>query len=189
MPGDEDLEITPLGRRILLAAKEAGFTQTSLERAGEWTKGRLSRLVHRPQTQIELGTIRLLRDLLGVRTDWLLFGEGPMREGGAPSAFSEAMILAAAQGIPHSTILAVHREHREEAERDAWSPRRWYERIGEANRRAVIEGGEAKAKRHVEMWHEKRASKKRAAVAQEKDRLAEATQAADNAHKTGKRTA
>jgi hypothetical protein len=159
MPGESELPLTPFGVRLLSAAKEAGLTQTSLERAGGWQKGRLSRLVHREQDQLELVTIQKLRDLLGVRTDWLLFGEEPMREGAVPTPYAEAMMAAAAQGITYSVILRVKGECQEQAERENWTRYQWFEAIGSANKLLLKDAQTQKAQKRTDLWYDKRAKR------------------------------
>lgn len=91
----DDSPLTPLGQRIMKAAEEAGFTQTSLERAAEFSGGYLTKLLKQPVRKMDFEYFQKLCELLSVRAEWLAFNREPMREGQGPLPPVDEAIVSA----------------------------------------------------------------------------------------------
>ena len=142
-----DRVLTALGQRIVAAAREAGFTQTSLERAANFSGGYLTKLLYRPQERIDLGKLEALCDLLGVRMHWLATGREPMREGGPRSAVEEGMVSARGLGVTEDVFWYV-RARAQGVER---TPAEWLMAFLEENKRRIADDVYARAAKRVAM--------------------------------------
>lgn len=134
MAANKLLPISPFGRRLLEAAETAGFTQSQLEREAGFPRGRLSRIIHRPQAMMDFDALARLIDMTGVRTDWLLFERGPMRdEGLGPSDLERAIVAARLEGIVHRVIWSARLAAPDIA--IAWSKEEWLKAFRAAQKR------------------------------------------------------
>jgi hypothetical protein len=148
----EDRKLTALGARIMRAAEDAGFTQTSLERAARFSGGYLTRILYREQDRIDLTKLEVLCDLLSVRMHWLATGREPMREGGPRSAVEEAMIVARSLNVTEDVFWFV-RGRDGNADRTASE---WLEAFLADNRKRVEDASYARAAKRVAMTEAKR---------------------------------
>jgi hypothetical protein len=143
----DERDLTPLGKRLLLAAKDASFSPTSLARAAELAGGHMTKLLYQPQSRIDLMTLERLCDLLGVRMHWLATGREPMREGGARTAVEEAMVMARGLGVTEDVFWFV-RGRAGDIERTA---QEWAMAFLEENKRRVEDAAYAREARRVAM--------------------------------------
>lgn len=151
--GGEDQALTPLGARIMAVASEAGFTQSSLERAGHFSGGYLNKLLYRPQDRIDMSKLEKLSDLLGVRMHWLATGRDPKREGEQRTSVEEGMIVARGLGVTEDVFWFV-RGRDGDVER---SPKEWAVAFFEENKKRVEDEAYAKAAKRVAMSEKRRA--------------------------------
>jgi len=103
-----------LGERIKKAIDEEGRgrSQNALERQAGFKPGVLSRYInHKPSADdersrtVDVDKLVALADLLHVRREWLLMGEGPMRrEGRSQTKFEIAMVFARQAGCREDAI-------------------------------------------------------------------------------------
>jgi hypothetical protein len=154
----EGRPLTPLGERIMAAAVEAGFTQSSLERAAKFSGGYLTKLLYRPQDRIELSKLETLTDLLGCRMHWLATGRAPMREGGPRSAVEEAMVTARRYAVTEDVFWfvrtkAVAEDPVEAASRPEGA---WLEAFLAENKKRVEDAQYAREAKRVSMNEAKR---------------------------------
>lgn len=148
----EARKLTPLGQRILVAAEQAGFSQTSLERACHFSGGYLTKLLTRPQDRIDLGKLEMLCDMLSVRMHWLATGREPMREGGALSAEEKAMVAARGSGVTEDVFWFVRGRDRDKNH----SEFDWLAAFIEEHKKRVADEGYARAAKRVEMSEARR---------------------------------
>lgn len=135
------------------AADEAGFTQTSLERAARFSGGYLTRLLYREQDRIEMSKLERLCDLLGCRMHWLATGREPMREGEPRAPVEEAMVTARRYGVTEDVFWFVRGR---DANQDARSEADWFQAFLDENRKRVEDEHYAKAAKRVAMDEAKR---------------------------------
>jgi hypothetical protein len=155
--GTSERVLTALGERVMLAAEEAGFTQTSLERAARFSGGYMTRLLTRPQDRIDMSKLERLSDLLGVRMHWLATGREPMREGGQRTAVEEGMVIARQYGVTEDVFWYVRARDMQTSERENWSPTEWWHAFLAENKRRLADAAYAKAAKRVAMSEERRA--------------------------------
>lgn len=73
-----------VGQRLKLARKIAGISGESLGEAIGVSKGQISN-IERGTSDLTKSNALVLCEKLGIRPNWLLTGEGEMKEGGGPS--------------------------------------------------------------------------------------------------------
>lgn len=154
-----DREPTPIGSRILFAAKEAGFTQSSLERAAQFSGGYLTKLIYNPQDRIEISKLERLCDLLGVRMHWLATGREPMREGGILSPAEQAMIHARELGVTEDVFWFVRGRDAEEPEAEHRNAAAWLSAYLEENKRRVNDASYARESKRIAMYAQRHSKK------------------------------
>lgn len=146
---------TPFGERLLAAADHAQMTQTALERALGLHRGRLSRLITRRFSAVEIELIRRVRDITLVRTDWLLFGEEPMLNP-HPTPIEKAQRSAYQQGIPYEVIAAAKEVAREDPRAGSWNEIEWWMRFRAANDDRLRTTGLRRGEKSSAAWRKKR---------------------------------
>lgn len=112
-----------LGDRIRQAidAEGRGRSQNDLERQAGFKPGVLSRYINRRHTgeegrspTVDLDKLVALADLLHVRREWLLTGEGAMRrEGRDETKFETAMVFARQAGCREDAIQLAWERHKQ----------------------------------------------------------------------------
>lgn len=162
----EERVLTPLGERVIRAAEDAGFTQTSLERAAKFSGGYLTKLLYRPQDRIDLSKMERLCDLLGVRMHWLATGREPMREGGPRTPVEEGMVIARQYGVTEDVFWYVRARDMQRSERENWGHSEWWQAFLAENKRRVGDAAYAKAAKRVAMTVERQAYKQPPASAE-----------------------